>query len=501
LSSLLTTMKERTLRVWKWAPGNLRCGWQWLMRPRETIEWKTVRTSISSQMPKSIASWALMVVVLIVVLVIIVPWLWKWYTISDISKDGTTVYPHASFLNPILAGAGAAFLIYAAIRQARTASLQAEIASGRHHEQTNADRQRRITESFSKAVEQLGSDKLEVRLGGIYSLERISKESLDDYWTVMENLTAFVRERSRRNEAERTSQELEQRVSRRAYFLWLEAGCPDGRAEEFWVAAANQEEFGQPLITDIIAVLTVIKRRSEQSRDNERTNEWRFNLSGAVLRRADLSKAHLQGANLSWAQLTGARLEEAHLQGAFLVRTHLERAVLEGTHLEEAALIEAHLQGANLSRAHLQGANLSGAHLQGAALSGAHLQGTTLLGAHLEKAALYDAHLEGAYLVGAHLQGAALSGAHLEKADLRRANLEGAFLIGMHMEGANFVGANLCKAVGLWKEDLGHASGDASTLLSNEMDRPAHWPSKANQALPESPRTHRVGSWPAIHKC
>jgi hypothetical protein len=47
----------------------------------------------------------------------------------------------------------------------------------------------------------LGSDKLEVRLGGIYSLERISKESPDDYWTVMENLTAFVRERSRRNES------------------------------------------------------------------------------------------------------------------------------------------------------------------------------------------------------------------------------------------------------------------------------------------------------------
>jgi hypothetical protein len=30
--------------------------------------------------------------------------------------------------------------------------------------------------------------------GGIYSLERISKESPDDYWTVMEILTAFVRD-------------------------------------------------------------------------------------------------------------------------------------------------------------------------------------------------------------------------------------------------------------------------------------------------------------------
>jgi hypothetical protein len=45
----------------------------------------------------------------------------------------------------------------------------------RHFAQIEADRQRRITESFSKATEQLGSDKLELRLGGIYTLERISK--------------------------------------------------------------------------------------------------------------------------------------------------------------------------------------------------------------------------------------------------------------------------------------------------------------------------------------
>ncbi len=162
-------------------------------------------------------------------------------------------------------------LIFSGVTAA-VAALAAWFTLIRHFGQTNADRQRRITESFAKAVEQLGSDKLEVRLGGIYSLERISKESPDDYWTVMENLTAFVRERSRRNEAERT-RDLEQRVSRRAYFLWQEAGRPDGRAEDFWTAAAEQEEFGEPA-TDIAAVLTVIKRRSEQSRERERANGW-----------------------------------------------------------------------------------------------------------------------------------------------------------------------------------------------------------------------------------
>ena len=46
------------------------------------------------------------------------------------------------------------------------------VALVRHFAQTNADRQRRITESFAKGVEQLSSDRLEVRLGGIYSLVR-----------------------------------------------------------------------------------------------------------------------------------------------------------------------------------------------------------------------------------------------------------------------------------------------------------------------------------------
>jgi hypothetical protein len=50
------------------------------------------------------------------------------------------------------------------------------VAWRRHLAQTKADTERRITESFSKAIEQLGSDKLEVRLGGIYTLERIACE-------------------------------------------------------------------------------------------------------------------------------------------------------------------------------------------------------------------------------------------------------------------------------------------------------------------------------------
>ena len=37
---------------------------------------------------------------------------------------------------------------------------------------------------------------MEIRLGGIYALERISMESEDYYWPIMEILTAYVRKNS-----------------------------------------------------------------------------------------------------------------------------------------------------------------------------------------------------------------------------------------------------------------------------------------------------------------
>jgi membrane protein implicated in regulation of membrane protease activity len=111
---LLTEMKERISSVWKSAQLQTGPALQWLkLRPR-------------------VVFWAFGIGIALAFLVF----------------SGATA-------------AGAALLAWTALRQAET-------ASERHQEQTNADRQRRITESFAKAVEQLGSDKLEVRLGGIY---------------------------------------------------------------------------------------------------------------------------------------------------------------------------------------------------------------------------------------------------------------------------------------------------------------------------------------------
>ena len=59
--------------------------------------------------------------------------------------------------------------------------------------QIEISEQGQLTERFGKAVEQLGSEKLELRLGRIYALERLARDSARDHPTVMQVLAAFVR--------------------------------------------------------------------------------------------------------------------------------------------------------------------------------------------------------------------------------------------------------------------------------------------------------------------
>jgi hypothetical protein len=345
--------------------------------------------------------------------------------------------------------------------------IAAAIALMRHFAQTEADRQRRIVESFSKAVEQLGSDKLELRVGAIFALERLSRESPDDYWTIMEVLTAFVRERMRYTT-------IMARLSERAYFLWMQAGRPKSRSEEFWVEAVRLERLDQTP-TDVAAILTVIKRRSVENQRREEDRGWRFDLQGTYLRKANLTEFVLKAANLKAAHFEEADLSDAHLEGATLEGAHLEGAILADTHLKE----EADLRGA-----HLEGANLEYAYLERADLSDAHLEGANLGLAHLEWAWLKDAHLEGADLEQAHLENATLTNAHLERAHLMLTVLKRARLDGAHLEGADFsVPDRLpedllqkAKTVGLTDDQLLKAFGDGETKLPEGITRPKHWP-------------------------
>ncbi|TMR15889.1 hypothetical protein ETD85_55735, partial [Nonomuraea zeae] len=57
----------------------------------------------------------------------------------------------------------------------------------------NTTQQGQITDRYTKAVEQLGSTKSDVRLGGIYALQRLAFDSTHDRDSIRNVLSAFVR--------------------------------------------------------------------------------------------------------------------------------------------------------------------------------------------------------------------------------------------------------------------------------------------------------------------
>jgi len=62
--------------------------------------------------------------------------------------------------------------------------------------QAHISREGQITERFTKAVDQLGNPNLDIRIGGLYALERIARNSRADRNAILYLLGAFIRTHS-----------------------------------------------------------------------------------------------------------------------------------------------------------------------------------------------------------------------------------------------------------------------------------------------------------------
>ena len=208
-------------------------------------------------------------------------------------------------------------------------------------------RDARVTGRYATAREQLGSEKVDVRIGGIHALERVARDSPADHPAVMEMLAAFIRERSREQ--------------------WPPPD-PGGQARQ------------RSLSPDVRAAITAVGRRLTE-RD----------IGPVDLARADLTGADLGGARLTGANLTSVDLTGADLTGADLTEAVLANAVLARADLPAAKLVRADLTGADLGGARLTGADLTCADLTGADLTDVDLTGADLTGADLTRADLTGA--------------------------------------------------------------------------------------------------------------
>ncbi|MFI2377304.1 pentapeptide repeat-containing protein [Streptomyces sp. NPDC018964] len=356
-----------------------------------------------------------------------------------------------------------------------------------------------ITSRFNAAVSNLGAASADVRLGGIYALEQIMRDSAPDQPAVVSVLSAYARHNA------------------------------PVRVEDARKAPVLPGDEPRPLSADLQAVMTVLgNRRPDRDRgvqiDLSRTAlpglelsgyPGLFPLRGVDLREADLSSADFRyvdlrnaaliGVDLSGASLLGSRLDEADLEDADLTQADLVGAELDGAHLSGADLTgtvfcseeppadsgtgsherfcaemshmimtgvnlaEADLAGANLARTYFcpdpdsslipsgkknKCTNLVGVVLNSANLKEAYLSRVSLRGADLRGADLRGADLTGANLRGADLTDADLSGADLEDADLRETDRTGADftnadLTGVKVDGAGFEGGESKRARGL----------------------------------------------------
>jgi uncharacterized protein YjbI with pentapeptide repeats len=292
---------------------------------------------------------------------------------------------------------------------------------------------KQVTERFSKSIEHLGNDKIDIRLGGIYALEQIAIDSTKYHWTIVEILSAFIREKC----------SIDCEI---AHSINDENKSSDNQFNK-------RNTVKEVVSLDIQAALSVLNRREIVKEDKV------IDLSRVNLKKADLSNANLDKANLSGANLKEANLREANLFGANLSGADLRTANLSGANLKEANLREANLFGANLSEANLSNACLFEAILIGTNLSGANLSNARLFRAKLFETDLHGVNLRKADLSNADLRKANLFGTDLHGVNLREADLNEAYLGGVDLSSTD----------NLSKEQIDSAITDKNTKLPDNL--------------------------------
>ena len=189
-------------------------------------------------------------------------------------------------------------------------------------DQLAVDRESQLTQRFAQAVDQLGSEQIVVRIGGIYALERLARNSAADAGAVAELLCSYIRQHS--------------------------PAAADGAVREASSAAAPVHL--ELRAADVRTALFVLKKGTIRPEGDE--------------------PLRLLGTDLQLAGLDSARLAGVDLEGADLRWAWLRWAQLDGADLSHADLRDAHLNGASLAGAEMTGARLRGAHLEGASLLG-----------------------------------------------------------------------------------------------------------------------------------
>ena len=198
-----------------------------------------------------------------------------------------------------------------------------------------------IEERFKNAISLIGSNNAATRLGAIYALDHIAKDTYNkekSYTkTIFQILCSYIRETTNN--------------------------------DEYKIKFKDKPSVEIQTIIDLLF----------KSHLN--------NFNGYIELQADLSYSYLCGADFNKAHCKGANFSEAHCDGAFFLLANCEGA----------DFMEAHFEKADFSKAHCEKADFSRAHCEKAIFYGTICKKADFSRAHCEKADFRRAHCEGAF--------------------------------------------------------------------------------------------------------
>jgi uncharacterized protein YjbI with pentapeptide repeats len=289
--------------------------------------------------------------------------------------------------------------------------------------------ERRITELYTKAADQLGSEKAPVRLAGLHALERLAQNTLDQRQTIVDVICAYLRMPYTPPDEQPPAEDAPAEAHTRH----------ENRRQEQQVRLTAQH-----ILSRNLRVVGQGRRRWWH-RTAPPAPAWpgiRLNLTGALLLKLSLARCQLGNADFGDAQFAGgASFESAQFTG----RAHFESAQFAG---------RAHFGDAQFAR---------GAHFRDAQFaSGASFESAQFAEASFESARFAaEADFRGAQFArGAHFGGAQFTG----KADFRGAQFTGK---------ANFAGAQFTGSGDFTSARVASAAGPGSVWPSGWTTRPA----------------------------
>jgi hypothetical protein len=224
---------------------------------------------------------------------------WWWATVVIVSPvaglTAAAVWALPSLVNVTTPSDKLELVRIALTVGAGTGGVVALVLAGRRQWSTEHDAtERRITELYTKAVDQLGSDQAAVRLGGLYALERLANTTPHQQATIGSVICAYLRMPYTNPPA-------------------LKANATEDDRKE-------HDRLVQERETRQTALDILVRHRDPEAEEiywpNLQIRLQRANLTEAALHNADLIDANLTDADLTGADLHNANLNNAQRKAA-----------------------------------------------------------------------------------------------------------------------------------------------------------------------------------------